>query len=113
METIDKAVFDDLRDTAGVDFVAELVDTFFEEAPRILADLRSALDTADAERYRRAAHSLKSNGDTFGASDFAARARAIEVGGFATEPAKDRAAVDALEAAYARAAGELKALTHG
>ena len=113
MDTINKAVFNELRDTAGVDFVAELVDTFLEEAPRILAEMRSALDAADAERYRRAAHSLKSNGDTFGASDFAARARAIEIAGFAAEPAKDRAGIDALEAAYTRAAGELKSLTHG
>ena len=113
MATIDKAVYGQLCDNTGKDFVAELACAFFEEAPRILSDLRSARDAGDAERYRRAAHSLKTNGSTFGASDFAAKARAIELGGLAANPAEDLEKIGALEVAYAEVVRELKALTGG
>jgi len=113
METIDKAVFNDLRETAGAEFVTELVTTFTEEAPVMLADLKSARAAGDAERYRRVAHSLKSNGNTFGATAFAAQARAIELGGLAADPAQDGKAIVSLEAAYGEAAAALKALCNG
>ena len=65
---IDPHTFDELQANAGADFVAELVDTFAEEAPPLLAEMRSALAAGAAERFRRAAHSLKSNSSTFGAT---------------------------------------------
>ncbi len=37
---IDPARYAELQDTAGADFVVELVDTFLEEAPGMLAELR-------------------------------------------------------------------------
>ena len=64
---IDLATFEELKASAGDDFVTELVGTFLEEAPGMLAELRSAHAAGAAERFRRAAHSLKSNGLTFGA----------------------------------------------
>lgn len=108
---IDRAVFDDLRATAGDEFVAELAATFVEEAPGILAELRSALTDASADRFRRAAHSLKSNALTFGATALAAQARALELGGLGA--AADAQALDALDAAYRDAAAELQVLCHG
>jgi hypothetical protein len=39
---IDLARYAELQDTAGADFVVELVDTFLEEAPAMLAELRNA-----------------------------------------------------------------------
>jgi len=110
---IDKIIYAELQDTAGVEFVAELVDTFLEEAPGMLAELRSARAENHAERFRRAAHSLKSNASTFGALRLAARARELELKGLGAEPAHDTAALMALEAEYARAAAALKALRHG
>jgi histidine phosphotransfer protein HptB len=104
-QTIDTDVYRELQATAGADFVAELVDTFFEEAPGILAALRSAHATGDADAYRRAAHSLKSNSLTFGATALAAAARAQELGGMGS-----LADVDAIDAEYARAAAALKEL---
>ena len=64
---IDPTTFAALAQMAGADFVDELVDTFLEEAPQMLADLRAAAAEHDADRFRRAAHSLKSNAMTFGA----------------------------------------------
>ena len=107
--TIDSATFAQLQETAGAEFVAELVTTFLEEAPRMLAELRSAQAAASAERFRRAAHSLKSNSNTFGALRLGEMAREQELGGLST----DAAPLDALDTEYARVAAALKALCNG
>jgi HPt (histidine-containing phosphotransfer) domain-containing protein len=107
--TIDLATFAGLQETAGAEFVEELVTTFFEEAPRMLAELRNAQSTASAERFRRAAHSIKSNGNTFGALRLGEMARELELGGLTAEAAP----LDALEAEYARVAAALQGLCHG
>ena len=106
--TIDAATFTALGELAGAGFVTELVATFLEEAPPMLADLRDAAATRDAGRFRRAAHSLKSNGNTFGALRFGAMARTLELEGL---DAAGPQALDALDAEYARAAAALKALS--
>jgi hypothetical protein len=41
--TIDRATFEALQQTAGAEFVGELVDTFLSEAPLMQQDLRAAL----------------------------------------------------------------------
>ena len=110
---IDHPVYAELQDTAGAGFVAELVDTFLEEAPGMLAELRNARADAHAERFRRAAHSLKSNGNTFGALKLAALARDLELKGLDADPGRDAVALAGLETEYARAATALKALRHG
>jgi HPt (histidine-containing phosphotransfer) domain-containing protein len=110
---IDLARYSELQDTAGADFVVELVDTFLEEAPGMLAELRSARAATDADRFRRAAHSLKSNSHTFGALDLGALARDLELTGMSADAAQDAARLDALEAEYARVAAALKDLCHG
>jgi len=110
---IDAARFAELQATVGADFVAELVDTFFEEAPTMLAELRSARAAEDADRFRRAAHSLKSNSYTFGALSLGALARELEVTGMSADAARDAARLDSLEAEYGRVAARLKELRHG
>ena len=107
--TIDMAVFSELQEAAGEEFVAELVGTFFEEAPVMLAEMRAAQVAGNADAFRRAAHSLKSNGSAFGADPLAEMARALELGGL---PA-DGAGIDALEAEYQRVAAKLTELTRG
>jgi HPt (histidine-containing phosphotransfer) domain-containing protein len=108
---IDRAAFTALRDEVGAEFAKELVDTFLEEAPAMLAQLRAARTASDAEGYRRAAHSLKSNANTFGAYDLAGKARDIELGGIDAESADNLAALDALDTACAAAAAELKVMS--
>ena len=107
--TIDMTLFKELQDTAGVDFAAELVGTFFEEAPLMLAELRSAQASAAADKFRRAAHSLKTNADTFGATRLGQLARELELSGV---PAS-AAALGPLEAAYQDAAKALQEILHG
>ncbi len=107
---IDPATFAALGEMTGAEFVTELVDTFLEEAPRMLAALHAAYAARDAESFRRAAHSLKSNSNTFGAVRLGEAAKALELDGLdATKPA----ALAALDAEYARAAAALKALCDG
>jgi HPt (histidine-containing phosphotransfer) domain-containing protein len=106
---IDRAVFSELQATAGADFVAELVQTFFEEAPQMIGELRAAQAAGGPERFRRAAHSLKTNANTFGATALGAKARELELNGLPT----DASGVDALQALYETAAGALKELCDG
>ena len=112
VSTIDRATFDALRDTAGAEFVVELVETFAEEAPGMLAELRRALAAGDADAFRRGAHSLKSNGSTFGATAFAAMARDLELGGLANVVGRGGAPLDALDGEFARVVAALRALCH-
>ena len=110
---IDLATLGELRETVGDEFAFELVDTFMEETPGILAEMRTALATADADGYRRAAHSLRANGKTFGALAFADLARDAELGGFVGDSMVDERVMDAIDAAYAVATAELMRLPRG
>jgi HPt (histidine-containing phosphotransfer) domain-containing protein len=106
---IDPSTFEALKEAAGADFVVELVDTFLEEAPKMLEELRGARAAGAAETFRRAAHSLKSNANTFGALAFGAMARELELGGLVA----DASPLDALEAEYRRVADALKERCRG
>jgi HPt (histidine-containing phosphotransfer) domain-containing protein len=108
---IDDAVFGELQESAGADFVAELVDTFLEEAPRMLDELRSSAVAGRAEVFRRAAHSLKSNANTFGATTLGEMARDLELNGL--PPPDDCAAIDAAAQEYGRVAARLLELRGG
>jgi len=107
--TIDRATYDELKDTAGADFVVELVDTFLAEAPRLIEGLRTAYDQRNADVFRRSAHSLKSNSNTFGARTLGVLARDLELGGFARADAAD-APLEKLAQEYSRVAAELSEL---
>lgn len=107
--TIDRATYAELQDTAGAEFVRELVQTFLEEAPVMLKELQGALAAGDVDAFRRTAHSLKSNSLTFGALALGAMARELELGGL--EAARRPKALDALAAEYGRVAETLAELS--
>jgi len=75
---IDRATFGQLVASMGASFVAELIDTFGEDARELIATLRRALRDADLDAFRRAAHSLKSTSESLGATRLAALARELE-----------------------------------
>jgi PAS domain S-box-containing protein len=75
---IDGATFDTLTRSMGEAFVAELIDTFVEDAQELTAQLPTALERGDVDGFRRAAHSLKSTSESLGAMDLAALARELE-----------------------------------
>jgi HPt (histidine-containing phosphotransfer) domain-containing protein len=109
---IDSATFEALKQMTGVDFVVELVDTFLQEAPAMLDELRRALAAQDADKFRRAAHSLKSNANTFGALTLGAMARELELGGVAKVIEDGGQPLDALAQEYSRVAAALTDLQH-
>jgi histidine phosphotransfer protein HptB len=110
--TIDPATFEALKETTGADFALELVDTFLQEAPVMLDDLRRALAAKDPDKFRRAAHSLKSNSNTFGALTLGAMARELELTSVSKVSESSARPLDALAQEYSRVAAALTALRH-
>ena len=110
---INLTTFRELQDTAGEEFVRELVDTFLQETPPMLEQLRQALAAGHADDFRRAAHSLKSNSQTFGAVALGERARELELGGLDGARRDGGALLQALQLEYERAATALRTLSHG
>lgn len=107
---LDMSTFEELKQMSGADFIDELVDTFLEDAPKLLTELRTSLGAHDAESFRRAAHSLKSNAATFGANHLSALAKELELLG--KEGKLDEAGnqLKTVEATYQLVARELKGL---
>ena len=85
-DTIDTSVLDELEEAVGAEFLAELIETFLVEAPGMMAEMEAGKETGDADALRRAAHSLKSNATTFGATRLAEVARGIELEGLGASP---------------------------
>ena len=110
---IDTNVFAELQGSIGADFAIELVNAFLDEAPIMQADLHGALERGDSDQFRRAAHSIKSNAQIFGAHELAELARQLELSGADPDPHTAKAQLNTLEAAYVRAADALKGLQNG
>lgn len=109
---IDTAVLDRLLESTGGDpeFVSTLLETFAEEAPRLLEELRGALAAGDAATARRAAHTLKTNAATFGAAGLAALCADLERRTAAGDLGGAPQALRGIEDGYAAASAELSRL---
>jgi HPt (histidine-containing phosphotransfer) domain-containing protein len=110
--SIDLPTYTALQEAAGAEFVAELARTFLEEAPRMIEQLIVAMADNDAGKFRRTAHSLKSNSLTFGATRLGELARELEVAGLERVVAEDAAAIETLGLEYRRVAAALQELIH-
>jgi HPt (histidine-containing phosphotransfer) domain-containing protein len=106
MSVIDKATFEELKQMSGEDFINELIDAFLDDGPTMLRNMQAALEVRDVDSFRRNAHSLKTNANTFGATElgslageleFMARENNLSVGN----------RLEALNEAFAAAADEL------
>jgi HPt (histidine-containing phosphotransfer) domain-containing protein len=76
---LDPAALENLREMMGGDAeLSELIDTFLEDAPQLLADMHQAVEQGDAAGLRLAAHSLKSNSADFGAMALSNLCRELE-----------------------------------
>ena len=78
---LDPAALDNLLTTLGGEFrlLEELIDSFLEDAPKLMSQLDSYIGDGDAEGARRIAHSLKSNGTDLGATQFANLCKELEM----------------------------------
>jgi HPt (histidine-containing phosphotransfer) domain-containing protein len=107
---VDTAALDRLRESVGEEFLGELVGAFLDDAPAQLRTLRATFGQGDAEEARRAAHTLKSNGATFGAERFSGLCRELEEKAKASDLAGTDELVGRAEAEYARVEAELAPL---
>ena len=109
MSVIDKATFAELKQMSGEDFINELIEAFLDDGPNMLRNLQTALDAGDVESFRRNAHSLKSNANTFGATELGTLAKELEF-----MARKNNLSVgnrlEALKEAFFAAADELKGM---
>ena len=112
---LDNAVLGELRVSVGDDpgFLAELIDDFVADAPTQLESLREAATSGDAIGARRAAHTLKGNGRTFGAGELATLCQDAEAAAGAGDLDAVLARVDAIDAEWRRVREELLALRDG
>jgi len=78
---IDLPTFEALKESMGADFIDELVQAYFEEAPQLLASLQQGLAGQDFELFRQAAHSIKSTSNSFGALELGEQAKELEMMG--------------------------------
>lgn len=109
MSTIDKTTFEELKQMSGADFINELIDAFLDEAPIMIGNMQAALAIQDVESFRRNAHSLKSNANTFGALELGALARELELMGKQNNLEVGNR-LEVLNDALANVAAELKAM---
>jgi len=109
---IDRATLETLASTTDKEFVGELIDTFLEDAPSLLDSLGSTLAAQDTEGFRRAAHSLKSNGASLGAMSFSASAKELEMMGKAGDLNGAEPKVERLRAEFDQVIQALKDYQH-
>jgi signal transduction histidine kinase/CheY-like chemotaxis protein/HPt (histidine-containing phosphotransfer) domain-containing protein len=78
---LDPKALDNLLSMLGgkFDYLVELIDSFLEDAPQLLAELNQYIEGGDAAGVRRMAHSLKSNGADFGATAFSNLCKELEM----------------------------------
>ena len=109
---IDSSVFTALKETMGADFVVELVQTYAEETPQLLASLQEALAKQDCETFNRAAHSIKSASNSMGALKLGEMAKELEIMGREKNLAGAASKVEALVSVFAQVKLTLEELTH-
>jgi len=110
MPVIDKTTFDELKQMSGDDFINELIDTFLEDAPKMIAEIKSAFASNNVDSFRRAAHSMKSNAATFGATQLAALSKELEMLGKENKLHETGDRLKALDEAYESVRDELTGL---
>jgi len=97
---IDLGTFEALKTMAGADFLPVLIDTYFSDSASLLTEMSTALQAGDSQRFSRAAHALKGNSATLGASTLATQARELEMMGKVGNLAGGAQKLEALQAEY-------------
>jgi len=98
---LDASAIESLRALDGEDFLTEVIDTFLRDAPALVAALRTTHEEGATEELRRTAHTLKSNGQIFGAGRFSELCRELEDRARRGEPDGSAELLDRIEREYA------------
>jgi CheY-like chemotaxis protein/HPt (histidine-containing phosphotransfer) domain-containing protein len=95
------------------DLLVELIDSFLEEAPPLLSGMREALESGDSSALRLTAHTLKSSGHDFGATEFARLCQQLEDLGQSGQLDGSAVLVEQIESEYERVDNALLAAKEG
>ena len=112
---LNQASLDNLWNMVGGDneVLAELINTFLNDAPRLLNNLRLAVANGDAATVRLNAHSLKANGADFGALSFSELCKQMELMGKLDQLDGAEPLLLQIEAEYEQVEAALGALVNG
>ena len=80
-DALDTKILQSFRQMVGEDaeaFLAEMIDCYLEDTPKLLQEINQAIREANAPNLRRAAHTLKSSSITLGAKNLANLCKEIE-----------------------------------
>lgn len=79
--TLDPSALNKYREFMGDEadaFIVDIVETFLDNAPKLFAQMEASTASADSQGFVRAAHTLKSNSATVGATLLASLAADLE-----------------------------------
>ena len=112
LQRLDRDAVRTLYEQVGEDrqMFDELVAAFREEGPQRIAELRRAVAGGDSALAGRAAHTLKSNSATFGATDLASLCRRLETAARGDELAGAAGVVADIERCWALVCRDLDRL---
>src|SRR5574342_77971 len=101
---LDSSALENLLATVGGDkaFLPEMITTFVSDSPKLIVAMQQALASNNAEDFRRAAHTLKSNSASFGATKLAQMAKELEEMGKAGTWTAATGKIARVESEYAR-----------
>jgi signal transduction histidine kinase/DNA-binding response OmpR family regulator len=111
-DVLDRAALDQLRalqQPGASDLLAKVIGLYLESSAPLVQKLRDAIDAADADRAREAAHALKSSSANVGAKALAAMAQRLEAMGRAGDLAGAVALCAELQGEYQRVVDALRA----
>ena len=91
----------------------ELVTEFREQGPQRITELGRAIATGDSALASRAAHTLKTNSATFGATELASLSRRLEEAARKDELAGAAGLLDDVERCWTLVSRDLEALGQG
>jgi two-component system sensor histidine kinase RpfC len=106
---IDKTQIDYLLSIGDVNFVASMIEGFFEDVTQIEKPLRLAIEQGDVREFRFCAHAIKSSANNMGAKYLAALCGKFEKITEADFAEHRHAYLDKIESEIARAVDALRA----
>jgi len=106
---IDEAALAALHDLGGEELVGQMIDSFLNYAPRVMAEARNSLAKGDLEPVVRLGHTLRSSGRNLGAVRIAELAQNLEAAARAGQLASLSAFLDQMDQAFVQAKDCLEA----
>lgn len=115
MQALDGGALRRLQDDIGgeVAAMAELIETFLADAPRMVTQMRRGVEAGNAREVNHAAHTVKSTAAMFGAAELSRMCRELERDTELGLPRDAARRVDLLAAEWARVEKELRAYRPG